>query len=598
MSILITCFFVKKQCGAKNTILTRQGRIMIFYWYNIYHPPMGNFLTQPPQSLFTQPPPQSTPKTYDNFYHIINDIATNYILTMDFQSMKSLSNKEYCDKLVVLTADIIDRYFNDMQVSYLEQKIKDGAEVNDMTTQNVIYLNRDNLNELDIQNDRMKSIKKKRVCIGIAKYYIKIAHIFAAIVMTINPIYVYRDAEGHRVKKSLFEKDTIPEGVKRNIYKINICDNRIKALMHSTLVDDKPDVVDLHPKICSMNLTDDGMVKSLADEPGIAELEQLYLDDEYDYSTGVFKGMSPAAKQQYARDLYMFYKEFTGNTTMPPDIKRFGDIKLIDYSRMRGCQGTDAPFKGMRVNKKDKLFMAYADNIRRMISEASSQQNKLLNVINMLFTYVNDPYTGSRKIRINPTLTDNTLQQAVEITRRIIVKLYVKCEFDYVQSIKIYQAIVENQILESTQRQIANLENRASEIIRPYKPTPQSSTPLAAAAPMPPPQIQQEPPMPQAPPIPQEAAMPPPMPPQPIALPMPPPPMPQEAAMHPPIAPPMPQEPPMPQPPMPQPPMPQPPMPQEYRIPQFAQTRGPRPIKQNIVLQAATPSEPNQQPNQ
>lgn len=75
-----------------------------------------------------------------------------------------------------------------------------------------------------------KSIRKKRVCIGIAKFYVKIAHVFAAIVMTINPIYTYKDATGKTVKTGLLEKDTIPKNVNRKLYKLNVCDNRIRAL--------------------------------------------------------------------------------------------------------------------------------------------------------------------------------------------------------------------------------------------------------------------------------------------------------------------------------------------------------------------------------
>ena len=40
-------------------------------------------------------------------YDIIDYIATYYILTMDFKSLSKLCEKEYCDKLVVLTSDII-----------------------------------------------------------------------------------------------------------------------------------------------------------------------------------------------------------------------------------------------------------------------------------------------------------------------------------------------------------------------------------------------------------------------------------------------------------------------------------------------------------
>ena len=50
-------------------------------------------------------------KQYDSFYDVVDYIATYYILTMDFKSLSKLSEKAYCDKLVILTSDIIERYF-------------------------------------------------------------------------------------------------------------------------------------------------------------------------------------------------------------------------------------------------------------------------------------------------------------------------------------------------------------------------------------------------------------------------------------------------------------------------------------------------------
>ena len=408
---------------------------------------------------------------YVSFYDIIMDIATNYILTMDFKSMTMLSDKEYCDNLVILTSDIIARYFNDMEISYLEQKIHNGEQVDALTDEDVIYLNRNNLDELDIQNNNVKSIKKKRACIGIAKYYIKIAHIFAAIVMTINPIYVYKDDFGTLVKKTLLEKADIPLNTSRRVYKINICDNRIKALNQNLQAEESYDGnVVMNPKICEMNLNEINESKNLSDEPGIEELEKLYLDDKYDYKTGIFKGMSSSTKRQYMNDLTTFYRAFTGNSEVPPEIKRFSDIKLKDYNKTKGCNGIDAPFKNpVRINKKDKLYIKYANNIKQMIETASNQQKQLLGVINMLFAYVNDPNTGQRKIRINPTLNNDVLQKAVYLTRQIIVNLYVQCEKDYVEGVKIYQAIVERQIFETTQNQIINLTNEVKENIEPYR---------------------------------------------------------------------------------------------------------------------------------
>ena len=41
-------------------------------------------------------------------------------------------DKEYCDKLVILTAEIIDRNFTDMEITYLAQRVKKGVEVNEL----------------------------------------------------------------------------------------------------------------------------------------------------------------------------------------------------------------------------------------------------------------------------------------------------------------------------------------------------------------------------------------------------------------------------------------------------------------------------------
>jgi hypothetical protein len=415
---------------------------------------------------------KSAETEFKNFYDVIDYIATYYILTMDFKSLSKLSEKAYCDKLVVLTSDIIERYFNDMEITYLAQRIKSGVEVNNLDKQKVIFINKDSLESLDISNDMQKNIKKKRVCIGIAKFYVKVAHIFAAIIMTINPVYTYKDATGQTVKTGLLEKDKIPKNVDRTLYKLNICDNRIRALKKGEQFDDVTGNVTLQPKVCDMNVSNNGLDKTLAEEPGITELMRLYLDDNYDYSNGNFTGMTDSTKSQFMKDLKLFYTAFTGNETMPSEITKFSDIKLRDYSKKSGCQGTSPVLKNKyTLNQKEQLFIDYAANTKKMIQTAADNQSKLLSVINELFTYVIDPYSGKKVIRINPKLNDESLQKAVEKTRRFIIDLYIKCETDYVNGIKIYEAIVETKILETTQKQIDNLKNEAKKIVSENKKT-------------------------------------------------------------------------------------------------------------------------------
>ena len=88
------------------------------------------------------------------------------------------------------------------------------------------FFNKDALNNLDVKN----ALKKKRMCQAIAKFYIKIAHVFATIVRTVNPVYVYKDEQGNTVRANLYEKHTIPANAPRKMYKMNICEMRINAL--------------------------------------------------------------------------------------------------------------------------------------------------------------------------------------------------------------------------------------------------------------------------------------------------------------------------------------------------------------------------------
>jgi hypothetical protein len=220
----------------------------------------------------------------------------------------------------------------------------------------------------------------------------------------------------------------------------------------------------------------------LTDEPGIPELVELYYDDNYDYNSGKFTGMSEKTKKVFQEDLKIFYNVFTGNKDMKPEITKFSDIKLRDYSKKPGCQSDKPILKAKyRLNKKDDLFVSYAENTKKMIQSAADNQSKLLNVINEIFTYVIDPYSSKKVIRINPKLTEESLQKAIENTRKFIVELYIKCEIDYVNGIKLYEAIVESKILETTQKQIENLQKEAKTII---KETKQASAPVPKPMPV------------------------------------------------------------------------------------------------------------------
>jgi hypothetical protein len=224
-----------------------------------------------------------------------------------------------------------------------------------------------------------------------------------------------------------------------------------------------------------MNLDSTGNPKSLIEEPGIPELLKLYFD-KYDYSTGEFTGMTETMQEQYNKDVHKFFTAFTGKDVMPPEIKKFSDIKLRNYTNLGFCN--NSALKNVSISKKDDLFIKYGENLKNMMNTASNNQQKLLSVINDIFIFVLDPYTNEKKIRINPRLTDDGLTKLVENTRKFIIDLYVTCEMDYVNGVKLYEAIVESQILETTDKQIKALSAQKNKLITEIKDKVSNKTPV------------------------------------------------------------------------------------------------------------------------
>ena len=144
----------------------------------------------------------------NNLTKVIDWIATRFITSADFQELIKLQQREYCEKLVILTADVLNKHLTAQQIKYLKKRTEEGIKEGEpqqttqepakMIEQHVTFLDREDLNKMDIRNPN----KKQNMCLGIAKFYIKIFHLFSAIATTINPVYTYKDAAG--------EKHTVP----------------------------------------------------------------------------------------------------------------------------------------------------------------------------------------------------------------------------------------------------------------------------------------------------------------------------------------------------------------------------------------------------
>ena len=53
----------------------------------------------------------------------LNLIATKLITTSRFEELLNLKDKRYCDGLIVITSDILDKYFTNNDISYIKKRL-------------------------------------------------------------------------------------------------------------------------------------------------------------------------------------------------------------------------------------------------------------------------------------------------------------------------------------------------------------------------------------------------------------------------------------------------------------------------------------------
>ena len=119
----------------------------------------------------------------------LNLIATKLITTSRFEELLNLKDKRYCDGLIVITSDILDKYFTNNDISYIKKRLT-SENVDDYDD---IYFSLKDDSEKFINDNYGEGssdiLDKKHKCLLISKYYIKISHIYAAIMTAINPVY-------------------------------------------------------------------------------------------------------------------------------------------------------------------------------------------------------------------------------------------------------------------------------------------------------------------------------------------------------------------------------------------------------------------------
>lgn len=426
----------------------------------------------------------------------VDQIAAKYIArsSSDFYRFK---DPKYCDDLVILTSKALNTQLNSFELAEMDESQKSGRESVWVTTQS-------RARDLGLR----RSADKTKLCQRIARFYVQIAHVFAAIQAAVKPITEHADTRhGHRYHESTPDP------------KRAACARRLAALApveHEGIMTLEPD------KICRINRprgrVEDGQptTVSMADElaPGFAKLEALY-EDKWDEEKGKFSGRSESMKAKYEADVVAFFKAFTGADPALDEngkslIKHFGSIQLTPYQddpkcfkmdkvkgldcgkhvgaksacmAEKGCDwrpgGPGDPGKcvlgdaglyrvgPIRAPKKGlKVFEAYGNHYKQMMSDAKKNKESLNKILDQIFTsYADTELTHKDRITLRPDLTRDKLAKIIEETRGILTNLYISCEKDFKRGVELLDKIVEyrrDELQTARAEELARLEHRIS----------------------------------------------------------------------------------------------------------------------------------------
>ncbi|MAP67375.1 MAG: hypothetical protein CMF80_06745 [Candidatus Marinimicrobia bacterium] len=369
----------------------------------------------------------------------LNLIATKLITTSRFEELLNLKDKRYCDGLIVITSDILDKYFTNNEISYIKKELSD--EEKDENEYMYFSLKQDSDKFLRDNYGEGSSdiLDKKHKCLLISKYYIKISHIYAAIMTAVNPVYNINGKKVGLMDKNINNKDELP------IKKDGLCERRQEILqknkeyleiLQEQISENKVKKRELvkEPEHCKMDNSRDV-------EPVIQDLSNLY-KDIYNEVTGEFDSMSEDAREKYTKDLKEFYEGFTGRE-MDASINDFTDIKLSTFNKNTYCakkynRRNNHYIDDETENNLGSLIEVYGTHLAKSINSANEKQNKLTEILDDLF----EIEESGLEVIIRRDLKYDDLNNIVSKTTSALIELYTSCERDFKKGISIFEGIV------------------------------------------------------------------------------------------------------------------------------------------------------------
>jgi hypothetical protein len=242
------------------------------------------------------------------FLERIDEYIASLIVSMDFQSLYQLSEEKFCKEMQELTRNIICDQIQGINLIFLYKRIKFGfsPQIED-----------------DIQ--LFNNERKQEMCDEIAKFYVSLANVYAAIINILKPL-----LKG--------EQQT------------DVCQHVL-----STIAD-----AEQHKHMM--------------------ELQQLYFD-KFNPETDSFDGFSEQGEKMYREDLTSFYGGFSSSKDLPSSIQKFSDISLDEMAiPKRKHKATTTT-----TTRPKEVFEQLGQHIYQTVSKSVERTEKLKQILDALF---------------------------------------------------------------------------------------------------------------------------------------------------------------------------------------------------------------------
>ena len=372
----------------------------------------------------------SRPQNENALRDFIDEVASKYILSQNFNDLTNLNDDNYCNNLILISSEILYTQFNLQEIEYLNSEIKGKV------SEKVALLHKNNLDSYDIPQP-----KKKLLCMAISEFYIKVSSIFSAIQVTLN---------GEKYDSGL-------NNIQKNETNVqeNSCMSKINKLVESIkpAYDYPSNEIIIYPYICNKNNSNEinnALTNvntelnplTLFDENGIKELNRLYENETV--------GFEDLMKKELDKDLETFYRLFN-NKSIPVEngektIKSFQDIKIENVNDFCN-ENLIEENKKYIVDKRDKIVMKYVKHIKNIIKNINKIKNKLLKILQKIFIFkvytLKDGKTF-KTIVINPSLTFSELDNINLQTKNILVDYFTICNNETIKGKKMLLAIIKH----------------------------------------------------------------------------------------------------------------------------------------------------------